>query len=81
MVPYCCQFQKALFRKRHEIGLFLLCVLCDNFVPFVVNFSFFNRSPSTSFDFSSFRQKPESRKTSCKSLVWIPALVTLEITE
>jgi len=29
-------------------------------------------SPSTRFDFSSFRRKPESRETGLKSLVWIP---------
>ena len=26
----------VLYHKRHEIGLFLLCVLCDNFANFAV---------------------------------------------
>ena len=30
-----------IYRERHEIGLFLLCVLCNNFAYFAVKFSFF----------------------------------------
>ena len=47
------------------------------FVPRVKTLGYyalpFQGSPSTRFDFSSFRRKPESRKTGLKSLVWIPA--------
>jgi len=41
----------------------------------------FADGPTKSFDFSSFRRTPESRKTGCESLVWIPACAGMTVSE